>query len=62
MSSKTEVVKKPTVEILSNDDKLIKFETELDKMTDSVNKFYKEIFYMKENLPSIKDVPGIDKF
>ena len=31
-------------------------------MMDSINEWFKETFNIKENLPSIKDVPGIDKF
>ena len=62
MTFKTEVVKKPTVENLSNGVKIIKFEADLNNMMDSINEWFKETFNIKENLPSIKDVPGIDKF
>ena len=62
MGSKTKVVKKPTVENLSNGVKIIKFEADINVMMDSINEWYKEYFNIKEDLPSIKDVPGINEF
>ena len=62
MGSKTKVVKKPTVENLSNGVKIIKFEADINVMMDSINEWYKENFNIKEDLPSIKDVPGINEF
>ena len=62
MGSKTKVVKKPTVETLSNGDKIIKFEADLNNMMDSINEWFKEYYNIKGDLESIKDVPGIDKF
>ena len=62
MTSKTKVVKKPTVENLSNGDKIIKFEADVNNMMDSINEWFKEYYNIKGDLPSIKDVPGIDKF
>ena len=60
MTSKTKVTKKPKVENLNDGSKLITFEGW--DMMDSINEWYKETFNIKGNLPSIKDVPGIDKF
>ena len=61
MNSKIKVVK-PTVETLSNGDKIIKFEADLNNMMDSFNEWFKEYYNIKGDLESIKDVPGIDKF
>ena len=61
MNSKIKVVK-PTVETLSNGDKIIKFEADLNNMMDSINEWFKEYYNIKGDLESIKDVPGIDKF
>ena len=62
MNSKTKVVKKPTVENLSNGVQIIKFEANINDMMDSINEWFKEYYNIKGDLESIKDVPGIDKF
>ena len=59
MNSKTKVVKKPTVENLSNGDKIIKFEADVNNMMDRINEWFEEYYNIKGDLPSIKDVPGI---
>ena len=61
MNSKTKVVKKPTVENLSNGDKIIKFEADVNDMMDSINEWFKEYYNIKGDLPSIKDVQGINE-
>ena len=61
MNSKTKVVKKPTVENLSNGDKIIKFEADVNNMMDRINEWFKEYYNIKGDLPSIKDVPGINE-
>ena len=61
MTSKTKVVKKPTVENLSNGVQIIKFEADINDMMDAINEWFKEYYNIKGDLPSIKDVPGIDK-
>ena len=61
MNSKTKVVKKPTVENLSNGDKIIKFEADVNNMMDRINEWFKNYYNIKGDLPSIKDVPGINE-
>ena len=46
MNSKIKVVK-PTVETLSNGDKIIKFEADLNNMMDSINEWFKEYYNIK---------------